>query len=155
MPTSVYHPLVKSFIRDSLGFGWSGRQIYGALPGLGLPSYHRETFFKVVKAEREFLRVGKATTKYAGDIRFSKALMVEEDFLSASRYRVSGTMELYDSAEDELYDTPFQFYTDENMGKDGWEQEFRKRYQPRYGEEDIDFLGLRIDRVSHQPGFKY
>lgn len=155
MSTSVYHPLVRSFIRSSLGFGWSGRQIYSALPSLGLPKFHRETFFKVVKGEREFLRVGKATTEFAGNIAFTKSLMVEEDFLSASRYRVSGVMELYDATEDVLFDTPFQFYSDENLGKDGWEDLFKQRYQPRYGEEDIELLGLSIDRVSHQPGFRY
>jgi len=155
MATSVYHPLVRGFVQRSLGAGWSGRSIYGALPGLGLPLFHRETFFKIVREEREFLRVGKPTKEFAGDVEFARDLMVEEDFPYPSRYRIRGTVELYDAAEDELYDMPIQFYTDSNLGKDEWEKEFMRRYQPRYGEEDIEVMGVGFDRVSHQPGFRY
>lgn len=155
MATGVYHPAVRGFIRDSLATGWSGRQIYGALPSLGLPSYHRETFFKVVKGEREYLKVGKATKEFAGDIPFDRSLMVEEDFLYPSKYRISGKVNLYDEETDEVFDMNIQFYDDENRGKNAWDSEFMDRYEDRYEYEGYSVVSIDIDRVSHQPGFRY
>lgn len=155
MPTSVWNPLVRSAIRRSLEFGWSGRAIYRALPGWGLPSYHRETFNRVVRLEREFIRVGKATVEAPGDVPFPHNLMVEEEIPVPKTYRLHGKARLYDFDRDEEYEIDIQMYSDANLGKEGWEKQFIDRYQPRYGEEDIEVLSVHFEKVVHMPGWRY
>jgi len=155
MSTSVYHPLVRGFIRKSLSLGWSGNAIYGALPSIGLPLYHRETYLKVVRGEREYLRVGDATESFSGDIPFDRNFMVEEEFPYPSRYRISGKAQLYDEDNDFTFETNIQMYTDNNLGKDAWESDFMVRYQDRYEYEGYSVVGVNFDRVSHQPDFSY
>lgn len=155
MATSVFHPLVRGFIRNSLSMGWSGNAIYKALPSIGLPSYHRETFLKVARGEREYLRVGKMTEEFSGDMPFAKDIMVEEEFPYPSRYRLSGKAQLYDEENDYTFETNIQMYTDDNLGKDAWESEFMSRYEDRYEYEGYSVVGINFDRVSHQPDFSY
>ena len=155
MSTSVYHPLVRSFIRQSFSFGWSANAIYKALPSIGLPSFHRATFLKVARGEREFLRVGKATQEFSGSVPFDRGLMIEEEFPYPSKYKISGKTRLYDEDNDFTFETSIQMYADDNLGKDGWESEFMSRYEDRYEYEGYSVVGVDFDRISHQPGFRY
>lgn len=153
--TSIWNPLVRSFIRQSIEFGWSGRRIYGALPDLGLPKFHRETFLKVVRLEKEFIKVGRATIEAPGNIPFPHDLMVDEFFPMTTRYRLHGKATLYDIDLDEVYDIDIQMYTDANLGKDGWKKQFIDRYQPGYGFEDLEVLDVHFEKIVHMPGFPY
>lgn len=153
--TSIWNPLVRSFIRSSIEVGWSGRRIYGALPGLGLPSYHRDTFLKVVRLEKEFIRVGKATIAAPGNIPFPHNLMVEEEFPMTTRYRLHGQATLYDLDLEEAYTIDIQMYSDSNLGKDGWESQFISRYTPAYGEEGIEVQDVTFNKIVHMPGGTY
>ena len=155
MVSSLWTPVVRSIIRRSVGAGWSGRRIYSALPDWGLPLYHREDFFDVVRYEKEFLRVGPDTIKAPGDVRFPRNLMVEEKFDADFRYRLHGRMTYYDAETDSDIDTEIQMYTDDNLGKDGWLDDFVDRYTTRYAEEDIEILSVRFDKITHQAGYRY
>lgn len=155
MATSLWTPIVRSIVRRSIGAGWSGRRIYSALPDWGLPLYHREDFFKVVRYEREFLRVGKPTVEAPGDVRFPRNIMIEEEFPADFRYRLHGKMTYYDGVTDQEIETDIQMYDDENRGKDGWEKEFFERYQDPYKDQEIEILHVHFEKVVHQPGYRY
>jgi len=108
-----------------------------------------------MRYEREFLRVGKPTVEAPGDVRFPRNIMVEEEFEADFRYRIHGKMTYYDAYLDEEVTTDFQMYDDENRGKDGWWDELLDRYDKRYEDEDIDILSIAVEKISHQPGYRY
>jgi len=155
MASSLWTPIVRSIIRRSIGAGWSGRRIYSALPDWGLPSYHRADFFNIMRYEREFLRVGKPTVDAPSDVRFPRNIMVEEEFEADFRYRIHGKMTYYDAVTDQEIETAIQMYSDDNLGKDGWQDDFISRYSKRYEEEEIDIISVSFDKISHQPGYRY
>ena len=155
MYTSIWTPIVRSTIRKALEFGWSGNRIYGALPDWGLPSYHRETFLKVVRYEREFLRVGQATINADRLKRFPTNIMVEEEFPYTSNYRLHGRMTLYDPDTDEEFEQDISMYTDGNLGPAGWEEDFISRYQSDYEEQDLEVVSVGFTKVVHFPGRPY
>lgn len=155
MASSLWTPIVRTIIRDSLGFGWSANRIFSALPGWGLPSYHRADFLSVVRYEREFLRVGKPTVDAPGNIPFPQNIMVEEEFDADFRYRIHGRMTYYDADLDDEVETDIQMYSDDNLGKDGWENDFIDRYERGYEEEEKQLLYVSFQKVTHQAGYRY
>lgn len=155
MASSLWTPIVRSIIRRSIGAGWSGRRIYSALPDWGLPSYHRTDFFNIVRYEREFLRVGKPTVDAPSDVRFPRNIMVEEEFDADFRYRIHGKMTYYDAVTDQEIQTDIQMYSDDNLGKDGWQDDFIGRYSKRYEDEEIEIISVSFDKIVHQPGYRY
>lgn len=155
MFTSLWTPIVRTAIRSSLAAGWSGNRIYNTLHDWGLPKYHRETFLKVVRYEREFLRVGKATVESSGDVRFPHDLMVEEEFDYDSKYRLHGKATYYDEDLDEEFETDVQLYADSNLGKDGWEEQFVRKWSPTYEEEGIHIVSVRWEKIVHDSRYSY
>ena len=155
MASSLWTPIIRAIVRKSIDFGWSGRRIYSALPDWGLPSYHREDFFKIVRYEREFLRVGKPTLAAPGDTPFPRNIMAEEEFDADFRYRLHGRMTYYDTAKGYEREKDIQMYTDDNLGKDGWEEDFIDKYIDEPSVEGLQILSVTFNKITHQPGYNY
>jgi len=81
--------------------------------------------------------------------------MLEEEFDADFRYRLHGKMTYYDAVTDQDIITNIQMYTDDNLGAQGWEDDFIDRYTKRYEEEEIEVQSISFEKVVHQPGYRY
>jgi len=81
--------------------------------------------------------------------------MVEEEFDADFRYRIHGRMTYYDADLDDEVETDIQMYSDDNLGKDGWENDFIDRYERGYEEEEKQLLYVSFQKVTHQAGYRY
>lgn len=155
MITGVWSPIVRSVIRRSLRFGWSGNRIYNALPDIGLPKYHRSTFLAVVRAERDFLNVQEPTLKHPRHLKFPQELMVEESFPAEFRYKIFGRAQYRDMTTGELFRDDVSMYVDYDASPDMWEQEFLTRFTHDPSDPSARLLAFTTLRVSHNEGWAY
>jgi len=155
MATSIWTPIVRSLIRNSLAAGWSGNRIYNSLHDWGLPKYHRETFLKVVGYEREFLRVTAPTLKYPRHLKFDQNLMVEEYFPGEFKYRLFGTAQIRDRTTGEIFTKDTSMYSDYWASEDMWEEDFKTGYHDKYQNRNYQILAVTYSKISHHEGYAY
>lgn len=155
MIATLFSPVVRSLIRKHLVKGWSGRKIYSGLHGWGLPKFHRDDFFKVVKYEKDYVKFGIPTHEAARDIPFPKNIMCSEPFQHDSGYYLHGRMIQYSPETQQFIESPISMYDDKNRGLEAWEDRFMKQWTEPYDDEELILQSVTIDKVQHDPGYRY
>jgi len=148
-------PLVRSVIRTDLLKGFSRNKVWNMLPSHNLPKFHKQTFWKVATQLLGEIQKEPLVQAYPSSWPLSHDIMVEGDFPTIRKYWLKGEMTLYDPETDKLLTQPMQWYSDANLGKDGWVSQFMKQYTPGYDEQDLELVGADINLVIHQAGAPY
>lgn len=152
---SLYQPLVKSLIRSNLVKGLTRNTVWNMLPAYGLPKFHKQTYWKIATQILGEITKQPLIQGYPSQWKIPHDIMVEEVFPSVNKYWIKGEMTLYNADTDSYIQQHMSFYSDANLGKDGWLGQFMKRYTPSYEEGDLSIVDANINLIIHQEGDPY
>lgn len=71
------------------------------------------------------------------------------------RYRVFGTMTVYDPESDSYLSQRVSFYTDDYAKVGDYGQAFYDSYEGRYLDEDLEIMEFKVHALEHNVGYSY
>lgn len=152
---TLVQPLVRSVIRTQLLKGFSRNAVWRQLPTFGLPKFHKQTYWKHATQILGEISKEPLVKAFPADVPLDHTIMVEGDIPTVNKYWLKGEVTYYDPEIDEMITKRMSFFSDANLGKEGWIKQFINRYTPPYSQEELEIIDADIDLVIHQKDFPY